>query len=132
MSNIEKDNGTQNPKTDSVGLWLAILGGGCFLLPWVARYPLPGSTEEISRISVYAYSMGWMIFLLLLCLVTIFLRYKRMHKYAKLVSALACVSSIGLGTWMMIQAKRDGPALLNILNSPDQPSLGLYIFCFLV
>ena len=69
--------------------------------------------------------------LFFLSLLSTFFRARKEHGKAKLLSFCLFCLAIVLGAVMMFEAKREGPALLNVLNSSVQPSLGLYFFCFL-
>ena len=127
MENIAS---TQNDTSRGLGFWLSICSLLFFMIPWVARYPLSNLKADIVRLSLHSYSMVWMIALLLGTLGTIWFRARGNHRNGRFLSLALSAGSAGLAALMMIEAKREGPAVLNALNSPDQPSLGLYFFCF--
>ena len=113
-----------------LGFWLSICSLLFFMIPWVARYPLSNLKADIVRLPLYSYSMVWMIALLMGALLAVWFRFQGNHKNGKLLSLALSGGSAVLAALMMIEAKREGPAVLNALNSPDQPSLGVYFFCF--
>ena len=117
-------------KSYGIGFGLSVVSLLFFLIPWVARYPVSNLKADIVRLPLYSYSMGWITFLVLGTLLAVGLRLRSHVQNAQRVSLLLSASSAVLAGLMMIEAKREGPALLNVLNSPDQPSLGLYFFCF--
>jgi heme exporter protein C len=119
------------PFHKSMGFWLNTISLLCFFIPWVARYPVSNLKADILRLSLYSYEPLWMVALLLGAIVAVFFRVRLEHKRARRISILLFLSSVALAGFMMVEAKREGPAVLNALNSPDQPSLGLYFFCFL-
>lgn len=127
---MENIGSTQNDTGRGLGFWLSISSLLFFLIPWVARYPLSNLKQDIVRLPLHSYSMIWMALLLTGTLGAIWCRAKGNHRNGKALSLALCAGSVVLAALMMIDAKRDGPAVLNALNSPDQPSLGLYFFCF--
>lgn len=129
MEQVESTQ-TQIKKGYGIGFWLSVISVVFFLIPWVARYPLSNLKADIIRMPLYSYSMGWMTALLGGSILCVLFRVQRKDKDAQKVSLILSALCAVLAGMMMVEAKRDGPALLNVLNSPDQPSLGLYFFCF--
>ena len=127
MENIEtKESDTGK----GLGFWLSAFSLLFFAMPWVARYPLSNLKADIVRMPLYSYSTIWMVLLGAGALAALYFRFQKNHKNAQLLSLGLSAGTVILAAVMMIEAKREGPAVLNALNSPDQPSLGLYFFCF--
>ena len=112
------------------GFWLSVGMLLSFLIPFVARYP---QTEvgEILRLSPFRVMPLFSGILLLLTFGIFFLRIKRNHAVAQKISIVTTIVGIVAGGWLMFEGKREGPALVNALNSLDQPSIGMYLFVFL-